>query len=75
MINNLIVLYPGLAQLIERVVWDHQAWGLNPQSRTKKKRSILIDTSLFFYLKLIKLFQKHSSRQCFFQFQFKIHSR
>ena len=57
MINNLIVLYPGLAQLIERVVWDHQAWGLNPQSRTKK-REVSIKILLFFLFKIDKTFSK-----------------
>ena len=56
MINNLIVLYPGLAQLIERVVWDHQAWGLNPQSRTKKEKYQLRYFS--FFIKIDKTFSK-----------------
>ena len=27
--------YPGVAQLVARVVWDHQAAGSNPVTRTK----------------------------------------
>ena len=29
--------YPGVAQLAARVVWDHQAAGSNPVTRTAKK--------------------------------------
>ena len=27
-------VYPGVAQLVERVVWDHEAAGSNPVTRT-----------------------------------------
>ena len=29
--------YPGVAQLVARVVWDHQAAGSNPVTRTNEK--------------------------------------
>ena len=29
--------YPGVAQLVARVVWDHEAAGSNPVTRTMKK--------------------------------------
>ena len=29
--------YPGVAQLVARVVWDHQAAGSNPVTRTIKE--------------------------------------
>ena len=29
------ISYPGVAQLVARVVWDHQAAGSNPVTRTK----------------------------------------
>ena len=33
--NELNSGYPGVAQLLARVVWDHQAAGSNPVTRTK----------------------------------------
>jgi hypothetical protein len=40
--------YPGVAQLVARVVWDHQAAGSNPVTRTKNplKSSISEDFSM-----------------------------
>lgn len=29
-----IATYPGVAQLVERMVWDHDAAGSNPVTRT-----------------------------------------
>ena len=34
--------YPGVAQLVARVVWDHQAAGSNPVTRTKNPLKSLI---------------------------------
>ncbi len=34
--------YPGVAQLVARVVWDHQAAGSNPVTRTKTPLKSLI---------------------------------
>ena len=33
--NKISYLFPGVAQLVARVVWDHQAAGSNPVTRTK----------------------------------------
>lgn len=38
--------YPGVAQLVARVVWDHQAAGSNPVTRTM--RSIIKGSEKFF---------------------------
>jgi hypothetical protein len=42
------IKYPGVAQLVARVVWDHQAAGSNPVTRTKNplKSSISEDFSM-----------------------------
>ena len=32
------IIYRGVAQLVARVVWDHQVAGSNPVTRTKLKR-------------------------------------
>ena len=37
--------YPGVAQLVERVVWDHEAAGSKPVTRTKNRRA---ETRRFF---------------------------
>ena len=34
--HNWKILYPGVVQLIERVVWDHEAASLSLATRTKK---------------------------------------
>ena len=34
--------YPGVAQLVARVLWEHQAAGSNPVTRTKNTLSALI---------------------------------
>ena len=31
-------IYPGIAQLVARVVWDHQVGGSSPSTRTIKRR-------------------------------------
>ena len=33
---------PGVAQLVARVVWDHQAAGSNPVTRTKKQSGLWV---------------------------------
>ena len=33
--TNAIIEHPGVAQLVARVVWDHEAAGSNPVTRTK----------------------------------------
>ena len=33
--NKISYLFPGVAQLVARVVWDHQAAGSNPVTRTR----------------------------------------
>ena len=33
-------IYPGIAQLVARVVWDHQVGGSSPSTRTNTPRSI-----------------------------------
>ena len=38
--NKISYLFPGVAQLVARVVWDHQAAGSNPVTRTTKVRKI-----------------------------------
>ena len=35
--NNPDQIFPGVAQLVARVVWDHQAAGSNPVTRTIEK--------------------------------------
>ena len=41
---------PGVAQMVERVVWDHEAAGSKPVTRTKNplKSAISEDFSYFF---------------------------
>ena len=50
--NKISYLFPGVAQLVARVVWDHQAAGSNPVTRTMQSvlmgSEILLRT-LFFY--------------------------
>ena len=46
--------YPGVAQLVARVVWDHQAAGSNPVTRTKNPLKSLISVG-FSYQKVINI--------------------
>jgi hypothetical protein len=39
--------YPGVAQLVARVVWDHQAAGSNPVTRTKSPLKSLISADFY----------------------------
>ena len=41
------IVYPGVAQLVARVVWDHQAAGSNPVTRTTKKRQFSRENAVF----------------------------
>ena len=47
---------PGVAQLVARVVWDHQVGGSSPSTRTMQSVLIgseypVMDTLLFYFLK------------------------
>ncbi len=46
--------YPGVVQLIERVVWDHEAASLSLATRTKKPSEIVDFRGLFFILCLLR---------------------
>ena len=48
--HKISYLFPGVAQLVARVVWDHQAAGSNPVTRTKNPLKPLVseDFLLFF---------------------------
>ena len=35
------ISYPGVAQMVERVVWDHEAAGSKPVTRTRKPAEII----------------------------------
>ena len=39
--NAVFPHYPGVAQLVARVVWDHDAAGSNPVTRTIKETSFV----------------------------------
>ena len=43
------MLNPGVAQLVARVVWDHQAAGSNPVTRTINKRLWNVDSEVFLF--------------------------
>ena len=48
--------YPGVAQLVARVVWDHQVGGSSPSTRTMQSVLIgseypVMDTLFFYFLK------------------------
>ena len=48
--NKISYLFPGVAQLVARVVWDHQAAGSNPVTRTKNPlESMISEDFLLFY--------------------------
>ena len=42
--------YPGVVQLIERVVWDHEAESLSLSTRTKTPLKSLISEGFFLFL-------------------------
>ena len=48
--NRISYLSPGVAQLVARVVWDHQAAGSNPVTRTKTPLKSLISEEFFFVI-------------------------
>ena len=41
--------YPGVVQLIERVVWDHEAESLSLSTRTKIPLKLLISEGFFLF--------------------------
>ena len=45
-LSPLVLPYPGVAQLVARVVWDHQAAGSNPVTRTTSEQSSLCSVFL-----------------------------
>ena len=49
--------YPGVVQLIERVVWDHEAESLSLSTRTKTPLKSLISEGFFLILCLLR--RKH----------------
>ena len=42
MMYNGKAVYPGIAQLVARVVWDHQVGGSSPSTRTISRRKTAI---------------------------------
>ena len=46
--------YPGVVQLIERVVWDHEAASLSLATRTKTPLKSLISEGFFLILCLLR---------------------
>ena len=47
---RLSISYPGVAQLVERVVWDHEAAGSKPVTRTKKPLKSLISEVFCYFI-------------------------
>ena len=45
---RLSISYPGVAQLVERVVWDHEAAGSKPVTRTRKPAEIIRFQRVFY---------------------------
>ena len=68
--------YPGVVQLIERVVWDHEAASLSLATRTKTPLKSLISEGFFYSLSIAAqgvslsfltcLFDKHRLNIVFF---------
>ena len=48
--NKISYSFPGVAQLVARVVWDHQAAGSNPVTRTKNPLESMISEEFFFVI-------------------------
>ena len=44
--------YPGVAQLVARVVWDHQVGGSSPSTRTKSSLKSAISESFSYSLSI-----------------------
>ena len=44
--------YPGVVQLVARMVWDHQAAGSSPVTRTKAPLKLLISEGLYLFFTL-----------------------
>ena len=47
---RLSISYPGVAQMVERVVWDHEAAGSKPVTRTKKPLKSLISEVFCYFI-------------------------
>ena len=45
--------YPGVAQLVARVVWDHQVGGSSPSTRTKSSLKSAISESFSYSLSIV----------------------
>ena len=52
--NKISYSSPGVAQLVARVVWDHQAAGSNPVTRTKTPLKPLVSGEFFLILCLFR---------------------
>ena len=51
--------YPGVAQLVARVVWDHDAAGSNPVTRTMKETSFVYQDKRGFFLHFGQILSKY----------------
>ena len=49
--QNNFILYPGVAQLVGRLLWEQDAAGSNPVTRTKDPKSALRVLDLLFFAK------------------------
>ena len=43
-------LFPGVAQLVARLIWDQEAAGSNPVTRIKRKFRTLFGSGTFFIM-------------------------
>ena len=53
------ISYPGVAQMVERVVWDHEAAGSKPVTRTRKPAEI-IRFQRVFYVNCLSFAKRYS---------------
>ena len=58
--------YPGVVQLIERVVWDHEAESLSLSTRTKIPLKSLISEGFFYSLSIAAQVVSLSFLTCLF---------
>ena len=56
---RLSISYPGVAQMVERVVWDHEAAGSKPVTRTRKPAEIIRFQRVFYAN--CSVFERHYS--------------
>ena len=47
---NSLRSHPGVAQLVARVVWDHDAAGSNPVTRTTKLHRNVVTVQLLYFI-------------------------